>query len=257
MPTTHRAASPTPNRERRTDAPVRVDRKRNKIFRFCKRCFKWTLLAVLAYIAILLIGLIPVNNDFVPAENGVTIYVISNAVHADIIVPCENEVFNWNEPFGTTDFVGDVTGESHVAIGWGDRGFFLETQTWDDFKLSTAVNALLVPSECCLHVSYTRPDYYLNPTAVTISNEQYKTLVEFIDGSFKKDANEKFIQIEGEAYSTNDAFFTAKGNYHMFNTCNSWVGRALKSAGVRVPWLSPMPKSPMLYIESSGQGTSD
>ena len=157
------------NTKMENDEPVRVDRKRNKIFRFCKRCFKWTLLAVLAYIAILLIGLIPVNNDFVPAENGVTIYVISNAVHADIIVPCENEVFNWNEPFGTTDFVGDVTGESHVAIGWGDRGFFLETQTWDDFKLSTAVNALLVPSECCLHVSYTRPDYYLNPTAVTLS----------------------------------------------------------------------------------------
>jgi len=36
----------------------------------------------------------------------------------------------------------------------------------------------------------------------------------------------------------------------VFNTCNSWVGRGLKTAGARTPWLSPLPKTPMLYIEN-------
>ena len=70
-----------------------------------------------------------------------------------------------------------------------------------------------------------------------------------INGTFKMDVDGKHNQINGYAYSSTDAFFDACGRYHLLNTCNSWAGRALKQAGVRVPWFSPMPKTPMLYIE--------
>jgi len=177
--------------------------------RWGKRILKWLFYATLAYVAIVLIGLIPVNNDFAETDDGITVYVVSNEVHADIIVPVKTSIIDWSEELGGATFVGDVSLASHAAFGWGDKGFFLETETWDDFKLSVAANALLLPSESCMHV----------------------------------------VQISGRAYSTTDAFFEANGRYHLLNTCNSWVGRGLKSAGVRVPWLSPMPKTPMLYFE--------
>ena len=221
-----------------------------KLAGVAKRLAKWMIFIFLAYIAVNLIGLIPVNNDFVPTEDGVQLFVASNAVHADIIVPKSNEVFDWTEAFADANFLGDISQESHVAIGWGDRGFFLETPTWDDLKLSTATNALLLPSDTCVHVSFTRPEFYPNATPVTVSMEQYEQLVEFINETFKMNASGNRSQIEGYAYSRTDAFFDAHGRYHIFNTCNSWAGRALKRAGVRTPWSSPLPKTPMLYIET-------
>ena len=221
-----------------------------KAFRWCKRLGKLMLLAVIAVVVILVVGLIPVNNDFQPTEDGIQIYIVSNAVHADIILPVSTANADWSQKFTDAQFLSDVGSQSHVAFGWGDRGFFLETKTWDDFKLSTAANALLLPSESCVHVSFTNPDAYLDPVSVTISSEQYGRLTKFIEKTFELDDRGKCIQIPGEAYSTKDAFFAAKGRYHFFNTCNSWVGRCLKIAGVKTPWLTPLPKTPMLYIES-------
>lgn len=221
-----------------------------KLFRWGKRVFRWAAILFLTYAAILLVGLIPVNNDFVPTENGIKLYIVSNAVHADVIVPVSSSIIDWNESFSSFDFAGDISTATHIAFGWGDRGFFLETETWDDLKISTAANALLLPSKSCMHVSFTRPEYYRHPTEVSVSEEQYKQLVGFINDSFEKDSAGNRMQIEGYAYSSTDAFFDAHGQYHLLNTCNSWVGRALKIAGVRVPWLSLMPKSPMIYINS-------
>ena len=223
---------------------------RQKLTRLIKRSVRWSLFGVLGYFGILLFGLIPVNNDFRAAENGTQIYIVSNAVHADIIVPKTSAVIDWSERFGASEFSEDINNKSHVAFGWGDREFFLETETWDDFKLSTAVNALLLPSSSCIHVSFVRPSDCRDAVAVTISKEQYERLAEFVESSFRLNENGTYLQIPGEAYSTNDAFFSSAGRYHIMNTCNSWVGRGLKQAGVKTPWFSPMPKSPTLYIEN-------
>ena len=218
--------------------------------RWLKRIFRWIKWAVAAWIIVVLVGLIPVNNDFVPAENGVEIFVVSNEVHADIIVPISTDVIDWSDEFRDATFSGDVSTATHVAIGWGDKGFFIETQTWNDFNVSVAANALLLPSESCLHVSYTRPGYYEGAASVKVSNDQYEKLVGFIKQSFVRTATDQPIQIADSAYGSTDAFFEAHGRYHLFNTCNSWAGRGLKKSGVRVPWLSPLPKTPMLYFES-------
>lgn len=219
-----------------------------RIVRWGKRIFKWLFYAALAYVAIVLIGLIPVNNDFTEPTDGITIYVVSNEVHADIIVPTTTTTIDWSQELGAATFLGDVANESYVAFGWGDKGFFLETETWEDFKLSVAANALLLPSESCMHVAFMGPEYFVNAASVTISEAQYKKLVDHINQSFRTNANGQRMQISGRFYSTNDAFFEGHGRYHLFNTCNSWVGRGLKAAGVRVPWFSPMPETPMLYF---------
>ena len=204
---------------------------------------------LVTYVLILVVGLIPVNNDFEPAENGVLIYLTSNAVHADIIVPISTPTVDWRTEFSPAAFAGGAGNATHMALGWGDKGFFIETPTWSDLKVSTAANALLIPSDCCLHVSYTRVGLLgTDAHSVMISNDQYERLTKFIEQSFKTDELGQRIQIQNAAYGYNDAFFAAKGNYHALNTCNSWVGRALKTAGVRVPLLTPMPKSPMFYL---------
>ena len=219
-----------------------------------KRAGMWTLLAIAAFAFILVAGLVPVNRGFIEPEQGVTLYLVSNAVHADIIMPRSNGTVDWAQELGNAPFIERSDRLSHVAIGWGDKGFFLETPTWNDLKLTTAANALLLPSSTCVHVVFTKPDFYRDASMVTVSEEQYASLVKYIQRSMKRDANGQFIRIEDHAYGTTDAFFEALGNYHVLNTCNSWVGNGLKQAGVVVPWLTPMPTTPMLYLKRVQEG---
>ena len=198
--------------------------------------------------------MLPVNRGFNEPDTGITIYIVSSAVHADIIVPKkafpDTQVSDWQTMLGAAKFKGDISSSTHIAFGWGDRGFFLNTQSWDDLTLSTAVKALFYPSQTVMHIDYTQPRYYADKVSLTLSADQYAKLVSFITSSFARDDNQQIVQIENYAYSDSDAFFVAKGRYHLFNTCNSWVADGLNAAGVKVPWLAPMPKSPMIYIGS-------
>lgn len=170
-------------------------------------------------------------------------------MHADLVLPIWTEEIDWSEEFPAEYFQQDVSAATHVAIGWGDKGFYLETPTWADLKVSTAANALLLPSETCLHVSMIRGELSGEGVrSVTITAEQYRALVTFITKAFQRDAEGRAVQITGFAYHTNDAFFEAHGSYNCINTCNAWIGRALKSSGVRTPWLTPLPKTVFLYL---------
>lgn len=202
----------------------------------------------LLYLVILLLGLIPVNNDFEPSkdDDAVEIYLISNAVHADILVPAEHPIVDWREHFPASDFQGPTGDATDLAIGWGDKGFYLHTPTWAELQPLTALNALFIPSDCCVHVQYTHASYFPKRKMVRISREQYRKLVNYILSSLTDE--EKPALIAGFHYGSNDAFYEAKGNYHALNTCNSWVGRGLKRTGVRTPWLAPLPGSPAMYL---------
>lgn len=223
----------------------------NRLAKFQKltfRLLKGGLYLAIAYVVFILIGLIPVNNDFQPTSDGVPVLVISNLVHTDLILPVSNDIIDWRELFPADYFPTNIHSFSHISFGWGDEGFFIQTPEWSDLKLSTATNALLMPSSTCMHVTYLDGDLYqqLGQT-VMISPQQYQKLVDQIQASFQSDDQGALILLDGN-YGWYDAFFRAKGNYHIFNTCNSWAGRVLQTAEVRTPWYSPLPKTVFLWL---------
>ena len=220
------------------------------IVRWIKRAIFYALAFIVIYLLIALIGLIPVNNDFVPSgDSGIEIAILSNPVHSDLILPIETDVIDWRDHFPESAFSGRTDWCSHVAIGWGDYGFYVETPTWAEFKITTAANALFLPSNTVVHASMNRLEYYNESDyrIVTISTDQYSRLVDYVLGSFKTVDKEKVL-LTGKSYGKTDAFYEAVGTYHCFNTCNCWVGGALKAAGVKVPVFSPLPKSVFLYL---------
>ncbi len=215
-----------------------------------KRTVRITVYMAAAWLVTIVLGLIPVNNDFAePTAEGVTIHVLTNPVHADSVVPVKHQVIDWMTVIPTEYFPGNVADATHVAFGWGDRAFYLNTPTWGDLTWTTTLNALLLPSQCCLHVQFLKYDQApLDLATVTISDEQYRSLVgALLATGISQDA--KFpAPIPNYAYNNWDRFFEAKGRYHMFNTCNSWVGSCLRKSGVRAPISSPLPHSPTLYF---------
>jgi len=207
------------------------------------------LVLTLLYTGIVVIGFIPVNSGFEAAEDGVEIMVVSNAVHADLVLPMQHPVIDWRDVFDEKVFPTTSAGATHVTIGWGDKGFFLLTPTWGDLKVTVAAKALLWPSDTCVHVSRTNADFLrAKGKSVQISTDQYRRLVDSIQGSLRFDSNGKTMAVSDFHYNDRDAFFESKGRYHCLNTCNSWVGRKLRDAGVTTPWLSPLPKTVHCYF---------
>ena len=225
---------------------------------FVRLCFKWilrlskfALVVVLLYLLCALIGLIPANRGFEQTSDGVPLSVFAGPVHCDLIVPVENQVVNWRDHFPPGDFDGETNGYSYVSIGWGDRGFYLDTPQWKDLKASTVARAVFVPSPTVLHVRYQREPLVLdNQRRVLISDEQYAKLVEVILDSLKQPTDDSGLQRTkiDFSYLSTDAFYEANGSYHAFNTCNCWAADALQSAGVCVPRYSPFPWSVQMYF---------
>lgn len=219
------------------------------IWKWAKR-FLLLIVGLLGFYALLiLVGLIPVNRDFEETKDGVEIFVFSGAFHSDLILPIENSVVDWRKKFLPNKFKADTAWASHMAFGWGDKDFYINTPRWADLKFSTACDALLVPSDTVMHVSHqSQPRTDEQTRGIRISVEQYQQLVNFIKGSFETDDAGDFQLISGVSYGSNDAFYRGEGNYHCFRTCNCWVGQGLQAAGVKTGWFTPLPKTVFLYF---------
>lgn len=120
-----------------------------------------------------------------------------------------------------------------LALGWGDKGFYLETPTWADLKFKTAFRAAFGLSTTAIHATYYRSMTESESCKkMWISRDQYGRLIDFITNSLQKDGNGHAIYIKTNAnYGNTDAFYEANGRYSLFWTCNSWTNEGLKVSG--------------------------
>lgn len=208
--------------------------------------FKWTailiLLPLICYLAIGGVGAwLPENQDFKPTAGGVEIFIYSGDAHSEFLLPLKTPEKDWTEHFGMTP---DGT-LSHIAIGWGDRALYTQTQRWADLKISTAIKAMFLPTDSVLHAEFTTEPYSSSRSVRTqISSEQYQRLCDFITSSLTEDA-----PIEGVSFGDFDQFFPATGRYHLFNTCNNWIGKGMKAAGIKVGRFTPLPKTVFWHLD--------
>ncbi len=191
---------------------------------------------------------IPANRGFSSPDDGILIAVTSNGVHTDILVPAQNELYNWKEllPYSDTKSADSTYG--YVSFGWGDKGFYIETPTWADLKASTAFKAMFWMSTSAMHVTWRKKIPATGPRcrSFRISRENYIALCAYIRASFEE-KNGRAQYVNAPTYTSYDAFYDAKGRYNLFRTCNVWTGQALKAAGIRVaPW-TPFEKS--VYVQ--------
>jgi uncharacterized protein (TIGR02117 family) len=167
------------------------------------------------------------------AEGDVAIYIQTNGVHTDIIVPTRNDQKDWSRDVKFENTISKDTSYRYLGMGWGDKGFYLETPTWADLKASVAFKATTGLSTTAIHATYFNSITEDSACKkILISKEQYGRLITYIDNSFQKDENGHSINIKTNAnYGNDDAFYEANGSYSMFYTCNTWANNALKMCG--------------------------
>ncbi len=87
-------------------------------------------------------------------DKELSIYIINNGAHTDIVMPVHTSVINWQEWIPYENTLGKDSTLEWIAMGWGDKGFYLETETWADLKPSVAVNAAFGLSTTAIHATY-------------------------------------------------------------------------------------------------------
>lgn len=190
------------------------------------------ILSLFTYLLIVtLLSFVSVNEDLAENQQEIPIYILTNGVHTDIVLPIKNGHHDWTSQLKFEHTKSKDTTYQYVALGWGDKSFYLETPTWADLKASTAVKAATGLSSSAMHVTfYKNLKENKSCKKIQISLENYEKLIEFINESFQTKSGE-FLKIETDAvYGKHDVFYEANGSYSLFYTCNSWANQALKAA---------------------------
>jgi uncharacterized protein (TIGR02117 family) len=206
---------------------------------------KWVgrLLAVLLavpalYLAAALVGsLIPVNRGWTEPDQGVTVYLIDNGIHVDVIMPVRAEGLDWAPLFPTRDFAGATSGSPWVAFGAGEEAVYLNTPTWWDITPRTVWSAL-AGGQRVMHVEYV-PGINVEVREIRLRPEEYRRLWAAVRADFALDTRGRPQRIDHPGYGPNDAFYRAIGRASAFRTCNSWVADKLRLAGVKTSLWPP------------------
>lgn len=215
------------------------------ILRKSARTLGKILLGLVAFIALYFLAAWAFSRIGVKEEAGqpdeITIYIWSNGVHTDVVMPVRHRLRNWSTALPFMNTRGKDTTAQYIGLGWGDRGFYLETPTWADLKASTAFKACFWLGRSAVHATYYRSIRESEDcVAMQISEAQYARLIKYIDNTFDPGATGAPVVIPTDAqYSDADAFYEARRRYSFLRTCNVWANDALKASGQKAAVWAP------------------
>ena len=186
------------------------------------------------YLVAALIGsLTPVNRGWIEPEQGMTVYIADNGIHADIVMPVKALGLDWAQ------FVprSDVPSTDWIAFGSGEERVYLNTPTWWNITPDTVWSALTGGNRV-MHVEYVPgPEYAVRE--IRLRPEEYRRLWSAIRADFTLDQKGRPVRLSHSGYGCCDAFYRAQGKESAVRTCNSWVARWLRLAGVKTSLWPP------------------
>ena len=216
------------------------------------------LLAVAAvpalYLLTALLGsLLPVNRGWEEPARGTTVYLRSNGIHVDIVMPAVAQGLDWRPWFPRADFRDAPAAPRWFAFGAGERRVYLDTPSWWDLTPRTAW-AALTAGERVLHVERAAvPGTELR--AIRLRPEEYRRLWAAVRAQLELSPSGRPQRIDHPGYFANDSFYRARGRASALHTCNNWVADQLRLAGVETSLWSPFAQGIMWRYRSADQST--
>ena len=121
-------------------------------------------------------------------------------------------------------------GRAYLEVGWGDRDYYPAP----GFSLWYGFKALAWPTPSVLQVTgFNEPPARTFPASEVVElrlpRAGFERLLAYITASFEPDP----APIAPSLYGSG-AFYPSREKFHLFKTCNVWVARALRAAGIEV-----------------------
>jgi uncharacterized protein (TIGR02117 family) len=194
-------------------------------------------LPALYLVAALLGSLVAVNGAWIEPERGTTVYIAANGIHADIVMPVRAQGLDWSAFAPPSDMAAVAPGTQWIAFGSGEERVYLNTPTWWDITSRTIWSAL-TGGRRVMHVEYV-PEPSYAARQIRLRPEEYRRLWTAIRADFALDAGGRPKRIAHPGYGPNDAFYRAVGKESAVRTCNTWVAKWLRLAGVKTSLWPP------------------
>jgi uncharacterized protein (TIGR02117 family) len=155
------------------------------------------------------------------------IYVVRHEWHTGLVVKYDDiELHLWPEK-------DDFPEALYLEVGWGDRDFYQTPQPGLGILLQAALKS---PASVLFVIgvptTVTRYFPYADILEIPLSRRGLEELVRFIHATYKRDASGQTIPLGPGHNHRHSMFYLAEGDYSLFNTCNTWISRALQAAGL-------------------------
>lgn len=89
----------------------------------------WAIIGIVAFylLCAYLIPFIEISAKSVSEPKTIDAYILTNGVHTDLVVPVKTPEIDWSQQIPFENTLSKRTDFKYLAIGWGDKGFYLDT----------------------------------------------------------------------------------------------------------------------------------
>ena len=161
------------------------------------------------------------------AARAYTVFVSSNGWHTDITIA------RADIPEGSIPESADFHDAVFLQFGWGDENYY----TNPDPGIGTTLGAAF-PGPSVVHLAgLSRPPSEtfagVEQVTLTLDADKFERLVGYLHDSFERGGKTRAASSAPGVYGFS-RFYSATGEFHLFNTCNTWTARGLAAAGLDV-----------------------
>jgi uncharacterized protein (TIGR02117 family) len=157
------------------------------------------------------------------------IYVVRHDWHTGLAVKYDDiDPHLWPEK-------DDFPEALYLEVGWGDRDFYQTPRAGLGILLRAALQSpASVLFVIGLPTAVTHYFPYADILEIPLSPRGLQELVRFIHATYKRDATGQTIPLGPGHNHRHSMFYLAEGDYSLFNTCNTWISKALQAAGLPI-----------------------
>lgn len=191
--------------------------------------------AIVAYLIAAVLGALLPNGADGGGTGRVTVHLVAGPIHYDFLLPADAQT---RRDFAFAEAAGvplGAPGVEWIVVGWGSEAFYTATGSYADLRVRTVWRAA-VGDGSVVRVSVAGRLGARESQVLRLTKAEYARLRAAILASV-----ETPVPVPGAGLSAFDAFFPAKGRFHVLRTCNVWVAGVMRSAGLRFGRWTPTP----------------
>ena len=154
------------------------------------------------------------------------IHVTSNGWHTAIVAPAPALVAT-----GAIPELEDFPGAAFLEFGWGDRTYYPADKKTVGMTLSAALVSTPAVMHVAGHQAAPEADTGYEVISVGLTEEGFRRLAKTLAAEFERPVGGRAEAISLGLYP-HSFFYRAHGDFHLFNTCNTWTARMLNASGI-------------------------
>jgi hypothetical protein len=123
--------------------------------------------------------------------------------------------------------------KKYLEFGMGDEYYYqAQNPSYFDAVKAAAVSS---PAAIRIHAKSIQPEKLAGYSdfmyKINVSKEKYIKILKYLDSSIQKETEENDIVLSTK-HDRSILFMKSTVNYHLFNTCNTWIAKGLLYAGI-------------------------